>query len=233
MPRQPRIDIPDVPQHLFTRGNNRGACFVNDQDRWVFLNHLGKACVAADCDLHAYVLMTNHVHLLATGRSRGALSQMMQSVGRRYARYVNVRHGRTGALFEGRFKSSLIETERYFITCMRYIELNPVRAAMVGLPAEYPWSSHRDNASGTPGGLLTPHEQYLRLAREAPERGTAYRALFTGAMAPEEVERIRVALAKSRVLGSKDFCRALKTQLCRNVDVTPPGRPRKRGQIEK
>lgn len=229
MPRQPRIDIPGVPQHLFTRGNNRSVCFRNEADRWVFLNHLRAAAATNDCELHAYVLMTNHIHLLATGRSHGALSQMMQSVGRRYARYVNVRYGRTGTLFEGRFKSSLVESERYFMTCMRYIELNPVRAGMVGQPAEYPWSSHRDNVSGAPCGLLTAHAEYLRLGREALARGAAYRALFRETIPADEIDRIRVALGKNRVLGSEYFCRVLKDQLRRNVDLVPPGRPRKKG----
>ncbi len=129
MARLPRLDMPGVPQHVIQRGNNRTACFFDPADYTFYLECLGEAAQKARCAVHAYVLMTNHVHLLVTAEVPGGLSLMMQSLGRRYVRYVNRLYGRTGTLWEGRFKSSLVESERYFLTCSRYIELNPVRAA--------------------------------------------------------------------------------------------------------
>src|SRR2546422_6579877 len=161
MPPSPRIDVPGFPQHLIARGNNRGPCFFNDRDRRVFLKYLGEACVIHECDVHALVLMTNHVHLLATGKRPGSISRTMQSVERRYSRYVNSAYGRTGTLYDGRFKSSIVETGAYFLACMRYIELNPVRAGMVAMPADFAWSSFRQNSSGLPKGLITAHAEYL------------------------------------------------------------------------
>ena len=163
MARLPRIDLPGVPQHLIVRGNNRSAMFRDDADRSMFLQCLGEALDACSCDVHAFVLMTNHVHLLATGHLRGEISELVQRLGRKYARLVNMRWGRTGTLFEGRFRSYPVETEAYLLTCMRYIELNPVRAGMVDHPGDFPWSSYGQNVCGDPCGILRPHELYERL----------------------------------------------------------------------
>ena len=232
MARLPRIDVPGVPQHLIIRGNNRSTLFRDDADRCVFLHEVEKALQACACDLHAYVLMTNHVHLLATGHLAGELSEMMQRVGRKFARLVNLRWSRTGTLFEGRFRSSLIQSEAYLFTCMRYVELNPVRAGMVRHPKEYGWSSYRQNAGGQPAELLTPHGLYLQLGATPEARGTAYRALVASGISDEELERIRVCVAKCRALGSESFCRDMTQRLDRPVGPQPPGRP-KRGQVEK
>jgi putative transposase len=142
MPRPPRIDIPGLPVHVIQRGVNRAACFVGDVDRRYYLKLLAKSAARRHCAIHAYVLMTNHVHLLVTPSERGALGALMQDLGRSYVRVINAIHGRTGTLWEGRFKSSVVDTERYFFTCQRYIELNPVRAQLVRHPMEYEWSSH-------------------------------------------------------------------------------------------
>lgn len=137
MARLPRLNLPNVPQHIVQRGNNRQAIFFHEDDYGVYLEYLREALLKNACKLYAFVLMTNHVHLLVLGESAGGTSGLMQSVGRRYVRYINAAYQRSGALFEGRFKSSLVDSERYLLTCMRYIELNPVRAGMVGDPGEY------------------------------------------------------------------------------------------------
>ena len=152
-----------MPQHLIVRGNNRLPCFIDDRDRNLYLSYLQEYSLANGCEIHAYVLMTNHVHLLATGREAMGVSRFMQVLNRRYARYFNKAHERTGTLYEGRFRSSLIQTERNFFAVMRYIELNPVRAGMVATPGEYRWSSHRENVGGAPRGLVTPHPLYDQL----------------------------------------------------------------------
>ena len=211
------------------RGNNRSPCFFSDQDRFVYLRYLEEAARATDCDLHAYVLMSNHVHLLVTGREAGAISRLMQSIGRRYARYINHVHGRTGTLFEGRFKSSLVESQRYFFTVMRYIELNPVRAGMVDHPGQYPWSSFRQNSSGAPGGLLSVHPEYDLLGRDREARRRAYLALFDLPMDDETLQEIRTHASKSRALGSKEFRESISNQLGRPAGIVRPGRKKGSG----
>ena len=227
MPRPARFDLPGVPQHLVTRGHDRKPCFRRDLDRAVYLKYLRDASSKSESEIHAFVLMTNHVHLLATGRQRGSLSKLMQQVGRRYCRYVNRLYGRTGTLFEGRFHSSLVDTADYFMNCMAYIELNPVRAGMVSAPLEYPWSSHRDNASGEPKGILTPHERYLRLGKDRPGRAAAYQRLVLEPIAPERLESIREAIARNAVLGGPSFETYVEDVLQRPVALKPHGRPRK------
>src|SRR5258706_2525733 len=152
MPRAPRIDFPGLAHHVIVRGNNRKAIYFHDDDRTHVLKCLGDARAERDCEIHAFVLMPNHVHLLATARAQMGISRMMQDVGRAYVKHVNTRRRRTGALYEGRFKSSVVETRSYFLACMRYIELNPVRAALVSHPAQFPWSSFGQNISGDPSG---------------------------------------------------------------------------------
>jgi len=168
MGRPPRLELPDVPLHVVQRGNNRAACFFNEVDRRFYLKCLATAALARGCAIHAYVLMTNHVHLLVTPSEAGAVGAMMQDVGRRYVRVINSIHGRTGSLWEGRFKSSLIDSESYLLTCHRYIELNPVRARMASDPRDYPWSSYRAHAFGAEDGLVSDHRLYRSLQRPLP-----------------------------------------------------------------
>ena len=229
MARLPRIDIPGVPQHLIVRGNNRSDLFRDDADRCVFIQFLEEALRACPCEVHAYVLMTNHVHLLATGHHEGELSEMMQRVGRKFARLMNLRWNRTGTLFEGRFRSSLVDSEAYLLTCMRYIELNPVRAGIVRHPKEFGWSSYRQNACGVPGELLTPHELYLRLGQTSERRGASYRALVDSGVCEQDLINIRTSAAKCRALGSEAFCAELEARLDRPTAPRPQGRPRKKG----
>jgi len=227
MARLPRIDVPGVPQHLIVRGNNRSTLFRDDADRCIFLQFLEQALDSCACELHAYVLMSNHVHLLATGHLPGAVSELMQRVGRKFARLMNIRWNRTGTLFEGRFHSSLVDSEAYLLTCMRYIELNPVRAGMVRHAKEFGWSSYRQNASGDPRALLMPHDLYLRLGMTPGERAVAYRALVESGVSEEDLTRIRTSAAKCRALGSESFCEEMAARLERPVVPRAQGRPKK------
>jgi putative transposase len=228
MPRQPRIAFPGLPQHLIVRGNDRRAIFFCDRDRSCFLKHLGEASTERACDVHAFVLMDNHVHVLATANDAGGLSKMMQDVGRSYVKYINSTYKRTGTLYEGRFKSSLVETSRYFLACMRYIELNPVRAGLAGMPGDFPWSSFGQNATGEPMGLVTAHPEYLALGVDAASRSDAYLRLFDEPVDDVELSAIRTSVRQGRALGSALFCQALQATLGRHVSTAPRGRPGRR-----
>ena len=225
MPRALRVDIPGVAHHVWVRGNNRNAIFFSDADRSLFLKYLGEARARRRCDIHAFVLMTNHVHLLATPRVERGLSKMMQDVGRKYVRYINRSRERTGGLYEGRFKSNLVQTESYFLNCMRYIERNPVRAGMVSHPAQYAWSSFGQNVTGEPSGLVTPHPEYLALGRDAQSRGDAYYGLFRDELPDTELEEIRRSIQQGSALGGDEFCRAVESLVGRPVAYVPQGRP--------
>src|SRR3989442_4063672 len=213
MARPPRLELPDVPLHVVQRGNNRAACFFNEVDRRFYLKCLATAALARGCAIHAYVLMTNHVHLLVTPSEAGAVGVMMQDVGRRYVRVINTIHGRTGSLWEGRFKSSLIDSESYLLACHRYIELNPVRAGMVGHPAQYPWSSHGYYGSARPNGLITEHPEYQRLGTNVDARRAAFRSLCTEPLQERVGEQNRAAINTDSALGSDEVKEYAEEQL--------------------
>jgi putative transposase len=204
MPRKPRFLLPGHTLHLIQRGNNRGPCFVDDCDRERYLTALLHASERARCAIHAYVLMSNHSHLLVTADDALATGRMMQSLGRIYVHYFNKRHRRTGTLWEGRYRASLIDSEHYFLACSRYIEMNPVRAGMVSEPASYQWSSFRSNAHGEPDALVHPHPVYLTLGRGSSTRREAYRSLFDMPLDWPTLDAIRRAANKSKVLGIGD-----------------------------
>ncbi len=168
MPRRSRIVIAGIPWHIIQRGNNRTACFYTDEDYRYYLTTLHEQAKKYQCAVHAYVLMTNHVHLLVTPKKKGSASLLMKHLGQRYVQYINKTYRRTGTLWEGRFRSCLMQEERYVLNCYRYIELNPVRASMVKDPALYLWSSYRANALGKHDGMLTKHQLYESLG-ECPE----------------------------------------------------------------
>jgi len=178
MPRKPRFNLVGVPQHIIQRGNNREPCFYVEADYRRYLDDLNESAIKFDCRIHTYVLMTNHVHLLVTPMVDYGLSQMMQALGRRYVHYVNKTHKRTGTLWEGRYKSSLIDSDRYLLICMRYIELNPVRASMVEHPGDYKWSGYHANAQGSDDPLIAAHPLYMELGAVDEIRLAAYRELF-------------------------------------------------------
>ncbi len=210
MARQARIDVPGYPQHLVVRGNNRGPLFGNDADRLVFLRFMEDALSRAGPDLHAFVLMSNHVHLLATGHRPGQLSEFMHHLGSKFARLMNQRWGRTGTLFEGRFRSSVVESDAYLVTCMRYIDLNPVRAGLVRHPADHAWSSFRRNAGMVPLAPLVASPAYLGLGETAESRGIRYRALCEAGLPESDVACIRESIRQSRTLGSPAFVKAVE-----------------------
>jgi len=202
MPRPPRVVLPSVPLHVIQRGNNRIPCFIHENDYLVYLDMLRECAYDVGCALHAYVLMTNHVHLLLSPDSEGSASTMMQRLGQRYVQYFNRRHGRTGTLWEGRFRSSLVQDERYFMICHRYIELNPVRAQMVDRPADYRWSSYQTNAFGHDNPLITPHPLYASLGADAAARRMAYQGLFDEVLSEDLLNEIRYAGNGNRRLGA-------------------------------
>lgn len=205
MPRHPRPVIPEVPLHIIQRGNNRQICFFGNADFMVYLDLLGEAAERTSCRIHAYVLMTNHIHLLLTPSDERGPAALMKSLGERYVRYVNRRHGRTGTLWEGRYRSSLVQSEHYLMACQRYIELNPVRADMVADPFQYPWSSYRCNALGEGNGLVTPHELYRQLGDDAEARKLAYRALFEEVLSADTLNDLRQAVHCGVALGNLQF----------------------------
>ena len=227
MPRLPRFNLIDVPQHIIQRGNNRQACFFDDADYLFYLDCLQSAADNAGCDVHAYVLMTNHVHILATPRRGHAVSRMMQSVGRRYVRHINTRYRRTGTLWEGRYRASLVEAERYLLTCYRYIERNPVRARnLAQAPADYRWSSYHANALGRGDAWLTPHPTYSALGRTPAERRACYRALFDQALPAAALDEVRQSTNQGVVLGGETFRQRIEAALDIRTRPGSPGRPR-------
>ena len=227
MPRLPRYVIPGQPQHIIQRGNNRNVIFAAEMDYLFYLDKLGELSRRLDCDLHAYVLMTNHVHLLITPQEEGGVGKALQMMGRYYVQYFNHTYQRTGTLWEGRYKATLIDSETYLLTCMRYIELNPVRAGMVNHPSEYPWSSYRYNALGKPDPLLTPHLQYRRLGKTDEERQAAYRQLFRRHIPEASLAEIRETTNKGWVLGNDRFKQRIQKQLERRVEPAARGGDRK------
>ena len=212
--------------HLIQRGNNRQACFYADEDCRFYLDWLAEYAGKTGCRIHAYVLMTNHVHLLVSAEAGGAVSRMMQALGRRYVRAFNARYRRTGTLWEGRYKSCLIDSDRYLLACLRYIELNPVRAAMVAQPWDYRWSSVHAHLGLRAGVRLTPHPGYLALGRDARERSVVYRCLLQQALSDDVLADIRSHMQQERALGSPVFQSMVEKALNRPLDVRPHGRPR-------
>lgn len=174
MARKARFNLPGIPQHVIQCGNNREPCFYAEADYDRYLVDLSEAANHNACRIHAYVLMTNHVHVLVTPMCEYGISHLMQDLGRKYVRYINQRYRRSGTLWEGRYKSSLIDSEAYLLACMRYIELNPVRAHMVEHPGEYRWSSYACNAHGRNDRLIVPHPTYGALAADAARRPNAW-----------------------------------------------------------
>lgn len=226
MPRQPRLIVPDVALHIVQRGNDRQRCFSEDSDYYVYLLHLRKLAAQTECDIHAYCLMSNHVHLLLTPRNERGCIDLMRNLGQRYVQYFNKHHHRTGTLWEGRYRSCLVQSARYVLACYRYIELNRVRAGMASRPEAYCWSSHQGNCGQRFDRLITPHEEFLALGASVETRYSAYRGLFQEHTEPHIAE-IRRATNGGYPLASDPF----KTSLAlpgERLAARPPGpQPRK------
>ncbi len=227
MPRRSRLILPEVPVHVIQRGNNRQACFYTDEDYFFYLDHLAEQSEKAGCRVHAYCLMTNHIHLLVTPHSADSVGLMMKGLGQRYVQYINRTYKRSGTLWEGRFKSCLTNENAYVLACYRYIELNPVRAGMVDHPAEYRWSSYRVNGQGESSGFLVKHECYEGLGMTIDRRIAAYRGLFSSEISPGLVNEIREATSGNYVLGSNRFKAEIASAVGRRVTKSKAGRKRK------
>ncbi|HQU16184.1 MAG: hypothetical protein B7Z66_09365 [Chromatiales bacterium 21-64-14] len=226
MPRRVRMYIAGLPYHVVQRGNNRGACFQGPDDYRAYLDLWRRMARRYGVAVHAYCLMTNHVHFLVTPTVEDAVSRAMKVVGSCYARYVNLRYRRTGTLWEGRHRSSLVDSERYLLCCYRYIELNPVRAGMVRRPGEYRWSSYGFNAWGE-GDWLEPHEVYGRLGGTADLRRHAYRALFERPLRQADLDLIRKAAHYCQPVGDDRFQLRIAHRYGITAGQMRRGRPRK------
>jgi putative transposase len=230
MARLPRYVLPGQPQHVIQRGNNRGPTFFADEDYRFYRQCLKEACNRHGCSVHAYVLMTNHVHLLLTPSTPTAISKVMQSVGRRYVQYVNYTYQRSGTLWEGRYRATLIDTEQYLLTCYRYIELNPVRAGIVDHLRHYPWSSYHAHAHDQVDPLISEHPLYQTLGSSAQIRQRTYRELFKTHLEDATVSFIRDVTNKAWVLGGEKFRKQIETTLQRRAQPLPRGGVRQRNQ---
>ena len=227
MPRKPRFYLPGVPAHVMQRGHNRSAIFFDDEDYFEYLRILKSMAEKYQCLIHAYVLMTNHVHLLVTPFSENSISHLFQGLGRQYVTYINKTYGLSGSLWEGRHKGNLIDTDVYFLTCMRYIELNPVRANMCVVPGEYRWSSYAANALGEPGCILTPHEEYMHLGKNIALRQKAYHGLFKESLDAKIIDDLRKGAQSGTPVGYKKFTRNIEHLLSCKTGYIARGRPHK------
>lgn len=227
MPRRPRMYLPGFTYHIVQRGNNREACFFEPGDYSVYLNLLNTALPKCSCRLHAYCLMTNHVHLLITPETAEGISNLTRVVGSRYAIYMNKRYSLSGTLWEGRHKSSAVDTDGYLLKCYRYIELNPVAARMVSHPEDYPYSSYRANARGRWNPIVTPHDCYLALADKRELRLCCYRDLFQEALSPQDIHAFREATHYSMPVGSEAFRKQIERKIGRPLGYSARGRPRR------
>ena len=211
--------------HIIQRGNNRQACFFADEDYRFYLDWLKDYASKTDCQIHAYILMTNHVHLLVSSHSGGSIGALMKALGQRYVQYANRTYRRTGSLWEGRYRSCLTQEESYLLACQRYIELNPLRAGMVDHPADYRWSSYRVNAQGEESPLITPHSLYLALDATPAARQAAYRELFRHELEPRMVDAIRQATNGNFALGDWRFGEEITWALGKRATPGKSGRP--------
>ncbi len=205
MSRRQRCCPPGLPVHVVQRGNNRQVCFAGEPDLKAYVNWLREGAEKFGMVVHAWVFMTNHVHILVTPQAAESVSRCMQYLGRHYVRYFNYRYQRSGTLFEGRFRSCIVQSSDYLLACQRYIELNPVRAGMVSDPADYSWSSYRAHALGQPAAMWHPHSEYLALGDTPVARIIAYRRFFEQQHSAQLTTDIRDALNTGLVLGNERF----------------------------
>ena len=226
MPRRARSYIPGLPYHVVQRGNNREPCFIEPENYQYYLELWNTLSERYKVAIHAYCLMTNHIHFLVTPDSETSISNTMKVVGSRYAQYINLKYKRTGTLWEGRHRASLVQTDEYLLTCMRYIELNPVRAKMVKRPEEYKWSSYGNNAWGD-RGCLTPHQDYLSLGKTEQERHYAYRELFTHQLSETDLHLIRKAAHYCQPVANEQFKQFIEGKYKIKLGQAMRGRPKK------
>ena len=226
MPRRPRTHQDGVPLHIVQRGHNRQPCFFREYDYASYLNYLYDALADSGCQLHAYALMTNHVHLLLTPQKSAEVPRVVISQGRRYVQHVNHIYHRTGTLWDSRYKSSLVQAETYLLACHRYIELNPVRSGMVSDPAQYPWTSYRANALGHYNPILTPHPLYLALGQNEDNRRENYRSIFKTQLDQSATNNLRIAIQQNQPIGNSLFHTMIEQTTGVRREARPRGRPR-------
>jgi len=225
--RLARLNLTDIPQHIIQRGNNRQATFFGEDDYLVYLDKLREYALKYKVAVHAFVLMTNHVHLLMTPSDKVGISRLMQSLGRYYVRYINQTYKRSGTLWEGRYKSTLVDEDGYLLSVSRYIELNPVRANMVDHPKDYPWSSYQKNALGKDIKLITPHRIYNQLGQDDDSRKSSYRSLFKGHISELTLEEIRINTNRGWVIGNDRFKQEIEEMTGRRTSPKQRGGDRK------
>lgn len=227
MPRRARHYIPLLPYHIVQRGNNREVCFIEPENYQFYIELWRELSVKYQVAVHAYCLMTNHIHFLVTPKADDSISKTMKVIGSRYAQYINKKYKRTGTLWEGRHKSSLIQSERYLLTCYRYIELNPVRAGMVLMPEEYQWSSYGSNAWGDVS-WLSAHDEYLRLGSDIFSRAKAYRELFQHQLCDADLQNVRKSTHYCQPLGDERFVEFIRQRYGIQCGQMQRGRPKTR-----
>lgn len=227
MARLPRLFIPAQPQHVILRGNNKQPIFEDDDDRRMFLDRLREAARQHGLAIHAYCLMPNHLHLLATPANGRSLSVALQALGRYYVLYFNRRHGRSGTLWEGRYRATVIEAERYLLVCTRYIELNPVRAGLAERPESYAWSSCAHHVGLAVDALVTDHPLYWALGNTPFERQRAYQDSFAQPLPEADIKAIRDATQKGWLLGSDAYTARMAARANRRITPLTRGRPRR------
>ena len=226
MARLPRLTLPGYPHHVIQRGNNRQDIFVSSADRQFLLDLIAENAEKFGVAIHAYVLMSNHFHLLATPDTAQGLPGLMQAVGRRYVRLFNDAHGRTGTLWEGRYKSTLIQTDRYLLACMAYIDLNPVRAGIAASPEAHAWSSYGHYAGLRVDPLVTPHPLIWQLGNTPFSREAAYVALVQAGISEQQKRELTQSALRGWALGEADFVAQLQLKTDRRVVKAGPGRPK-------
>lgn len=225
MARLPRLTVPGLPHHVLQRGNNRQPIVVDDTDRQTLLALLAEHAKACEVAIHAYVLMDNHFHLLATPRTEDGLPRMMQAVGRRYVRHFNDRHGRSGTLWEGRYRSTLLQAERHLLDCMVHLDLHPVRAGLCAEPREHAWGSHGHCIGQRNDALVTPHALYWTLGNTPFAREAAYAQRVSAGLAPETRAALTDSVLSGWALGDPGFLAALQKRTPRRVAKAKAGRP--------
>jgi len=227
MPRKPRFFLPDVPVHMIIRGNSRQPVFAEDDDYFAYRNWMRESGEIHECRIHAYVLMTNHIHVLLSSGEPTNISRFSQAIGRKYVPYFNHKYGKSGTLWEGRFKASSIDSEHYLLACYRYIEMNPVRAGMVSDCKDYQWSSYHANALGEYDALITPHPLYISLGRTDQARQKAYQDLFSEGLSSNLLTNIRQSTQTGTPMGGEKFRREIESLLDVKVGHSTLGRPKK------
>lgn len=227
MPRKQRFYLPGVPSHVMQRGHNREPVFFAEQDYLEYLRCLKHAADNYGCKVHAYVLMANHVHLLVTPEARESIGELFQGLGRHYVRYVNETYQRYGGLWEGRHKGNIIQSQSYLLSCMRYIEMNPVRAGVVDHPAQYRWSSYAANAFGMRNAVLHQHDEYIGLGASPHIRQKAYQESFVCDSDSDVLGLLRQSLQSGTPLGNDQFKAQIEAAVGKKIGLIGPGRPRK------